>query len=106
MPTRASRLRRMDEAGVDALREAIKNMHGVHAIWRENVPVRETFNGAVVWEGVVEVFEVKHPKTARCYAWSHATENGRRKFYAVLHVEPVVSAAAAVEAAIVADERR
>jgi hypothetical protein len=35
----------------------------------ESVPVRETFEGQVAWEGDVEVFAVEHPGVAkRCAA--------------------------------------
>ncbi len=96
----------MDEAGVDALREAIKYTHGVDSKFLESVPVHETFEGAIVWDGEVQVFElVRHPQARKAYAWSHETEPGRRRFYAVLHVGPVDSAVAAVRAAIVADAR-
>lgn len=63
----------------------------------------ETFEGEPVWEGEVQVFDLEgHPTASRCYAWSHATEGERRRFYTVLHVPPVDSPAAAVRAAIVA----
>lgn len=41
---------------------------GVAATNLETVPVRETFQGQMAWEGEVEVFEVGHPSGAtRCY---------------------------------------
>ena len=71
----------MDPAGLPALEEAIRHMHGVEATHVESVPVRETFNGQTVWDGEVQVFDVKGHKTAkRVYAWSHATEGARRRF--------------------------
>ena len=39
------------------LREAIKNLHGCDSFWVESVPVTETFEGQVVWKGMVDVFE-------------------------------------------------
>ncbi len=96
----------MDPAGLDALRDAIRHMHGCEAVHVETVPVRETFKGQVVWEGEVEVFDVtRHLTARRCYAWSHATEGARRRFYAVLHAPPIDSPLAAVRASIVADAR-
>lgn len=97
----------MDPAGLPALVEAIRHMHGCMAMHVESVPVRETFNGAVVWEGEVQVFELHdHPTAKRAYAWSHATEGTKRRFYAVLHIPPVDSPVAAVRASIVADARQ
>lgn len=93
----------MDDAGLDALREAIRHMHGCESTWVESVPVRETFRGEVVWDGEVQVFELAgHPRAARAYAWSHVTEGSKRRFYAVLGLPPVVDAVTAVRAAIAA----
>jgi len=93
----------MDEAGTDALREAIKNMHGCDSEWVESVPVVEKFKGEVVWAGEVQVFDlIGHPKAKRAYAWSHATEGTKRRFVAVLGLPPVDGPQAAVRIAIAA----
>lgn len=57
---------------IQELREAIRLMHGVESRHIDSVPVKETFQGKTVWEGVVEVFElIGHPKAQRLYAWTH-----------------------------------
>ena len=72
----------------------------------ETVPVREAFKGITVWEGVVHVFDLAdNPKAKRAYAWSHAMDDGRRMFFAVLHMGPVTGPVEAVRAAIVAERR-
>ena len=81
-------------------------MHGLEATWVETVPIRETFQGAVVWEGEVEVFSVEHPETTRVYAWSHATTGAKRRFHAVLGVPPIDSPLKAVQASIVGEAKR
>jgi hypothetical protein len=98
----------MAEASVQALREAIRNLHGCESTWIESVPAKETFEGQTVWEGTVQVFDlVGHPTAKRCYAWSYETgEGGKRRFIAVLHQGPVDSPQAAVRAAIVQDSRQ
>lgn len=97
----------MDPAGLPALVDAIRHMHGCEATFVESVPVRETLNGKTVWDGEVQVFNLRgHPTASRAYAWSHATEGAKRRFYAVLHDGPVDSAARAVRAAIVADPKK
>lgn len=98
----------MDEAGNEALRDAIRHMHGCESTFVESVPVHETFDGQTVWEGDVEVFDlVGHPQARRCYAWSSSTDTpGRRRFHAVLGVGPITDAVMAVRASIVADARR
>lgn len=94
---------------LDDLRNVIRRLHGVEAIHVESVPVKETYQGKTIWDGVVEVFEIRgHPKTDRIYAWSHETDDPKkpRRHVTVLHIAPVTSAAAAVKAAIVKEFRK
>lgn len=70
------------------------------------MPVLELHEGCTAWAGEVQVFDlIGHASAARAYAWSHETNGGRRKFYAVLHIQPVDSPVAAVRASIIADAR-
>lgn len=93
----------MDPAGVDALKDAIRHLHGCEATWVESVPVTETFNGETVWDGEVQAFDlIGHPKATRAYSWSYATEGTKRRFVAVLQIGPVVDAVTAVRASIAA----
>src|SRR5580698_10124266 len=97
----------MTELEVDQLREAVENMHGGTATLAQSVPVKETFEGKMVWEGVVHVFDLAgHPKATRAYAWSSPIEGStKRRFFAVLHTERINSPVEAVRAAIVAEQR-
>ena len=75
---------------VKRLRRAIRDLHGVDATHLRSEPVREVFRGQIAWEGVVEVFAVKgHPKAGLAYAWSHETDEGGRRYIAILGVEPI-----------------
>jgi hypothetical protein len=88
---------------IEELREVIRKLHGAEPTHIESVPVKEMFRGQTVWEGVVEVFELRgHPKASRVYAWSHDTDDPAKpkKHVTVLHLGPVLSAAMAVRAAI------
>ena len=91
----------------DQLREAVETMHGGIATFSQSVPVRETFEGKPVWEGVVHVFDLDgHPTAPRAYAWSSPIEGStRRRFVAVLHTARINSPLEAVRAAIVAEHR-
>jgi hypothetical protein len=73
----------------------------------QSVPVRETFEGKTVWEGVVHVFDLAgHPTTTRAYAWSSPIEGStKRRFFAVLHTARISSPLEAVRAAIVAEHK-
>ena len=92
----------------DQLRKAIENLHGGTATLSQSVPVRETFDGMPVWEGVVHVFDLAgHPTAARAYAWSSPIEGStKRRFVVVLHTARISSPLEAVRAAIVAEHRR
>jgi hypothetical protein len=96
----------MDEIA-GQLKEAVERMHGGIATLAQSVPVRETFDGEPVWEGVVHVFDIAgHPTATRAYAWSSPIEGStKRRFFAVLHTERINSPLEAVRAAIVAEQR-
>ena len=91
---------------IEELQDVIRHLHGVESKHVESVPVKETFQGKTVWEGIVEVFELHgHPKAARAYVWSHEADGKKRKHVTVLHIGPITSAAAAVRAVIVQEFR-
>ena len=86
----------------------IRHLHGVESKHVQSMPVKETFQGKTVWEGIVEVFElVGHPKAPKVYAWSHETNDPKKpkRHVTVLHIAPILSAEAAVKAAIVQEFR-
>jgi len=56
--------------------------------------VKESFQGKTVWDGIVEVFDLKgHPTAFRIYAWAHDTDDpdNPRRHVTVLHAHPVKS---------------
>ena len=91
------------EVALEELAAAIKHLHGADAVWVEEVPLSVTHEGKLIWQGVVQVFDLNgHYEATRCYAWSYPVEGtSRRRFSAVLHKPPVDSSTAAVRAAIV-----
>ena len=91
---------------IENLRDVIRKLHGAESKHSESVPVKEVYQGEAIWDGVVEVFELSgHPEAKRAYAWSYETDDGKRRSIAVLHVPPIDSPAAAVQAAIVKEVR-
>lgn len=96
------------EVTPDQLGAVIKSQHGGKVTFVQAVPVTESFQGKVVWEGTVHVFDLTgNPKATRAYAWSSPIEGSdKRRFFAVLHVPPITSPQDAVRAAIVAEHRR
>lgn len=86
----------------EELRDLIHRLHGAKGTYVGSVPVIEVFHGKVVWDGVVEVFDLTgHPKTHRAYAWSYETQEEEKRHVIVLHISPSVSPQTAVRAAIV-----
>ncbi len=86
------------------LRDVIWRLHGVESNHVDSVAVKEVYKGKTLWDGIVEVFEVRgHPKTEKIYAWSHETDDPKKpkRHVTVLHIAPILSAEAAVKAAIV-----
>ena len=98
----------MTEVSSNELQSGVESLHSCRARLVETTVVREVFRGQAAWEGVVHVFDLEdHPIATRAYAWSSLIEGSeKRRFYAVLHVPPISSAADAVRAAIVADYRQ
>jgi hypothetical protein len=96
-----------DDVSPAELAKHVEAMHGVPARFVEAVEVKETHEGRTVWEGAVKVYELAgHPSGAtRVYAWSYATEGGKRRFIAVLGLPPVESPAMAVRTAVLAQVR-
>jgi len=97
----------MAEVEADQLKQAVEGMHGGSATLSQSVPVRETFEGKTVWEGVVHVFDLAgHSTATRAYAWSSPIEgSAKRRFFAVLHTDRINSPLEAVRAAIVAETK-
>jgi len=90
------------ETSIEVLTKAILDLHGCKATWVRSVQVKEAFEGETVWEGVVQVFEVDHPKSKLCYAWSHGLDNSKkRRFFAVLDNGVIDSPEKAVRAVII-----
>jgi hypothetical protein len=91
---------------IEELADVIHKLHGGRAKHIKSVPVLETFEGKTVWDGVVEVFDLKgHPKTDKVYAWSHETDDPKhpRRHVTVLHIPPAISPKTAVQIAILQD---
>jgi hypothetical protein len=97
----------MVEVDARQLKKAIETQHGGTATLAQSIPILETFEEQPVWEGVVHVFDLEgHPKATRAYAWSSPLEGStKRRFFAVLHIPPILSPLDAVRAAIVAEQK-
>jgi hypothetical protein len=87
------------------LQAVFLKLHGVDASYVETVPVVEEFQGETIWQGDVEVFDIRgHPKATRGYGWGYTTtEGGGRRYFTVLELPPVDSPETAVKIAIASE---
>jgi len=96
----------MTEVAPSELKKAVESQHGGTATFVQSVPIREEHEGKTVWDGTVAVFDLSgHPQATRACAWSYELPDGKRRFFAVLHVGPIIGPREAVRAAIVAEGR-
>lgn len=97
----------MVEIEAGELKRAVEAQHGCTATLVQSAPVKETFGGKTVWEGIVHVFKLNgHPQAQQAYAWSSPIEGSKkRRIFAVLHQPPITSPVEAVRAAIVQEQK-
>jgi hypothetical protein len=82
------------------LQQAIKELHGCEAVHQSTEHVVEFFEGEKVWEGDVEVFELKgHLSSLQAFAWGFDLD-GEVQYIAVLKTPPIEDPSDAVRAAI------
>lgn len=90
---------------IDIIRENIRKSDSCEARHVQSVPIREEHEGKVVWDGVVEVFELDDPDATTAYGWRHENDDGRMVTNVVIGVEPINRPRDAVRAAVVAEMR-
>ena len=85
---------------IESLRRLVEGAYNCKARHSSSTPVRDPFNGEVVWEGVVETFDLEGYATAsRCYAFP-LVHDDKPEIKTVLAFPSVDSPIAAVRAAI------
>jgi hypothetical protein len=93
---------------IQELRDVIRRVHGVESEHVSTIPVKEVFEGRTVWDGFVEMFELKgHPTAQHVYAWGHDTDDPQRprRHVTVLRLGKIETPLDAVRAAIVQEFR-
>jgi len=92
----------------EKLQKAVEWLHKCGALLFEVVPVSETFQGKLIWDGLIFVFDlIGHPQATKAYSWSSPIEGStKRRYYAVLNISPIDSPEKAVRAAIVQEYKR
>jgi hypothetical protein len=92
------------EADPSELQQAVESQHGGRAVLVGAEPVKETFNGATVWEGQVHVFDLEgHPRRPGPMRGRLRLREAATPIYAVLDLGGIRSPLDAVRAAFVAE---
>jgi hypothetical protein len=86
------------------IQRAVEKTVGGSVSHVESRPVVETFNGNVIWRGLVEVFTVANPPPEKAYGWIVAAQDGP-DYVAVLGTPPINAPLDAVRAWIVSDAK-
>ena len=90
-----------------ALRTAVEKDVGGKAERVKSTSVVETFRGKVLWEGVVETFEVASgPEVKRCYAFIYPEANDDQRVATIQEGPKVNSPESAVRAFIASRVQR
>lgn len=75
---------------IAALQRVILELHECSSQYLETVWVHETYLGNTLWHGNVEVFNVDHPRSRRCYAWTQPAHPGKNtRLFAVLSTSAI-----------------
>jgi hypothetical protein len=91
---------------IEHLRKTVEKAFHCQARHAGSQRVSETFMDKLVWDGVVETFDIAgHPKAKRCYAFQFA-ENDKILIKTVLEIPPVTSPQSAVKVAIAAKGKK
>lgn len=93
---------------IEELQDAIRKLHGVESEHINTIPVKEEYQGKTVWNGFVEMFELKgHPTAQHVYAWGHDIDDPKhpRRHITVLRSGKIGTPLDAVRAAIVQEFR-
>jgi len=82
------------------IQRAVEKTVGGPVTHAESKPIVETFQGKVIWRGIVEVFTVSKPPPQKAYGWIVTARSGP-DYVAVLGTPPINAPLDAVRAWIV-----
>ena len=86
---------------IEELAQAITAMHECGCSHFGTEKVIEKHQGDVVWEGVVEVYQLTdHPEAKIAYGWGWEDDAGEIQYIGILKAKHIESASDAVKAAI------
>jgi len=90
---------------LETIQMAVEKIVGGPAWHSGSRSVIETFQGEVVWRGIVEVFVVSNPPPEKAYGWIAASKDGV-DYVAVLGTPTINSPVEAVRAWIILQRKK
>jgi hypothetical protein len=90
---------------LEKIQRAVEKTVGGAVSHVETVPVAESFQGKLIWKGIVEVFRVNNPPPDKAYGWIVAAQGGP-DYVAVLGTHPINTPLDAVRAWIVSGGKK
>lgn len=90
---------------IDNLKLLIERQEKCRATHTESAVIKERYDNRVIWEGMVETFQLEgHPTAKRAYAWvrpQSESDSPEPEYTVVLGLPPANSAQDAVKVAVV-----
>jgi len=81
------------------LLNAIEHRANCSAAYFQTQPVKLTIDGAVVWQGKVEVYQLKdHPQAKTAFGWGFENAQKKMEYIVVVGVAPLDTPLQAVKA--------
>ena len=91
---------------IDSLKRLIEKAYNCKANHAASTPIREMFRGELVWEGVIETFDLEGVvNSSRCYAFEFVLDD-QPEVRTVLAVDGIDSPHKALQAAIAASSKK
>ena len=92
---------------IEMIGKAFAKGFDVEVKYIESVPVVETFQNQMVWDGLVDVFDVVgHGTAKRGYGWIIQNANNEIDYATVLEIAPVNSPKTAVQSWLVSEGKK
>jgi len=87
----------------ETVQNAIENRAKCPAVYQGTQPIKFSMDGKVLWNGKVEVFQLKdHPQAKQAFGWGFENDKKKWEYITVLGVPPLDTPLAAVKGYVAA----
>ena len=82
----------------ESVQEAIENRAKCPAVYLNTQPIRFSMDGKVLWDGKVEIFQLKgHPQAQQAFGWGYENKMKKMEYVTIIGIPPLDTAMAAVK---------